>query len=271
MKRLILVLALALIAAPAMAADSTIYNGSDLWTTKADGRTFADFSANPIPAGFFCAKSAPFTGRINFRGVPLVTATPGALGTTDTIVQRLDNAVFNKRGVAATRVQVRALSLESMAPIKTACGEFNAVVSLQGNQPVTNMRIVRENEKGGRFVAPLALNVKISFVPVSGAVTKERLEFRQAVRFKAGVNTWRSAPAHNERREKGVVLVDTDGDKVADTYVPGTSNFAAGRPVQTKIYQQERVMLREDELQAWHEAPYHEHITSSTTTGDGVN
>jgi len=111
--------AFALAAAPALALDSTIYNGIDLWTTRGDGATFADFATNPIPAGFFCAKSAAFSGRIPMQGVPLATGVPGVLGKTDTIVQRLDDAVFNKKGVAFTRLQVRAMTFMSIAPVKT--------------------------------------------------------------------------------------------------------------------------------------------------------
>jgi hypothetical protein len=72
------------------------------------------------------------------------------------------------------------------------------------------------------------------------------------------------------REQKSVVAVDTDGDRVADTYVPGTSNFAAGRPVTTKLlstYQQPRTI---QEYEAYHENPTHEHTTSLTVdTSDG--
>src|ERR1700710_1005001 len=155
-----------LLAVPVFAADHAITNGIDLWKTPGDGTTFADFSKQSIPAGFFCNKSAAFTGKIVFRGVPIATAQPGALGTTDTIVQRLDNAAFNKRGVATTRIQVRAMQFESVAPVQTACGPFNAYVRLDGEQPVTTMRIVRDSEKGGRFFAPISVDIKMSFPPV---------------------------------------------------------------------------------------------------------
>lgn len=214
-------------AAPMFAADRVIQNGIDVWATSDDGSTFIDFAKTPIPAGFFCAGSAPFTGRVEFRGEPLVTGTPGALGRTDTIIQRLDDAAFNKRGVAVTRIQVRALSLKSLSPISTSCGKFNASVRLDGVQPVTRMVIQRDDANGGRFSAPLALNTKVSFQPV-GQESAELLEVPVEVRFPATPNApWRSkaiAPA-----PAGFVLVDTDGDRVAETYLPGTSNFIAGQ------------------------------------------
>lgn len=224
-----------LMAVPALAADRVIYNGIDLWRTFGDGFTFADFSKSPIPAGFFCYKAEPFAGRINFKGVPVATQVPGALGQTDTIVQRLDDAVFNKKGVAVTRIQVRSLNFESIAPVKTACGDFNVKVSLDGEQPITRMRIIRENEKGGRFVAPISVDVKISFTPV-GRPSVEPLEFHKSLRFPAARNQrWASKPDSDGIQAKGFVLVDTDGDRNPDTYLPGTSNFGVGQSMSHKI------------------------------------
>src|SRR5215203_1544308 len=147
-----LVITAVLVALPLSAAQNIIYRGVDLWNTTDDGSTHVDFAKKPIPAGFFCSTSLPFTGRIEFRGVPIATGVARELGTTDTIVERLDDAVFNKRGVATTRIRFRALQMESIAPIKTTCGSFNVRVQLaEVEQPVTRMRIVRENKDGGRF------------------------------------------------------------------------------------------------------------------------
>src|ERR1700712_120854 len=115
-------------ATSAFAADRAIQNGIDVWSTRGDGSTFVDFALTPIPAGFFCAGSAPFTAKVAFQGVPLVTDNLKALGNTDTIVQRLDDAVFNKRGVAVTRTQVRAISLRRVSPLETGCREFDGTV-----------------------------------------------------------------------------------------------------------------------------------------------
>jgi hypothetical protein len=221
-----IVLLVSCLAAPAFAADRAIQNGIDVWETRGDGSTFVDFAQTPIPAGFFCPGSAPFTAKVAFQGVPVVTGTPKALGNTDTIVQRLDDAVFNKRGTAITRTQVRALSLKSVAPFETGCGKFEATVRLDGSQPITQMVIRQENENGGSFTGPLWLNVKVSFTPV-GRVSRESLEVPLEVRFPAkAVYPWRSkrvAPV-----PAGFVQVDTDNDGIADTYLPGTSNFFAG-------------------------------------------
>jgi hypothetical protein len=236
MRRLLgIVLLVSSFGTSAFAADRVIQNGIDVWMTKGDGSTFVDFAKNPIPAGFFCPSSAPFTGKVAFQGVPIVTGTPGALGRADTIVQRLDDAAFDKRGVATTRVQVRALSLKSIEPINTACGKFDLSVRLDGTQPTTRMRILRDDENGGRFSAPLSLNTKVSFTPV-GRAGGETLEMAVPVRFAATPNVpWHSKAA--APTPAGFVLVDTDGDRSPDTYLPGTSNFVAGQASRPALHQ----------------------------------
>lgn len=184
---------------------------------------------DPIPAGFFCFKSAPFNKLVIFQGVPVATAEPGALGRTDTIIQRLDDAVFDKNGVANTRIQVRVLHFVSVEPIKTACGAYNVEVHLNGEQPIANMRIVRENDHGGRFFAAIAVNGKVVFKPVGGG-SGELLEIVRNVRFPANQGiTWSDRVAKQGVRWNGFVQVDTDNDRVPDTFLPGTSTgFAAG-------------------------------------------
>ncbi len=219
-----LILALAV---PVLAADRVIANGVDLWRTPGDGTSFADFSKQPIPAGFFCPGSPAFTGRIVMKGIPI--ASSQALGNADTVIQRLDNATFNKKGVATTRIQMRAMQFEGVTPGKTACGDFKAFVRLDGEQPVTTMRIVRDNEKGGRFFAPISVNIKLVFEPV-GRTTTEVWEIRKALRFPpARLQEWAgNRGISGTPSVSGFVKVDTDSDGAPDTFLPGTSNFAAG-------------------------------------------
>lgn len=228
--RLGLFAVLLLIALPTFAADQVIQSGIDPWHTPANGKTYVDFAQEPVPAGFFCPNSAPFTRRVIFRGVPIATGEPGALGKTDTIVHRLDDAVFDKNGVATTRIQMRALHFMSVEPIRTACGAYNVEVRLNGEQPITTMRIVRENENGGRFYAPIAINGKIVFTPVRGS-SSEILEIASTVRFPVNQGrSWANHDVSNQKvRRTGFVQVDTDNDRVPDTFLPGTSaNFVAG-------------------------------------------
>ena len=214
-----------------LAADPVIQRGIDVFTTTADGTTYYDFAKNPIPAGFFCKSSTVFTGRVTLKGLPLETGSPGQFHNADTVVERLDDAVFDAHGTAVTRVQFRALSLVSVAPIKTACGAFHVYVSLAGKQRVTTMRIYRTEENGGSFVAPLAINARIAFIPVKPSRDKSarKLEILGSINFPAIPLPW-SLSAGASTKRVGTVLVDTDGNLKPDTVLSGSSNFWPGWP-----------------------------------------
>lgn len=212
---------------PLAAAEDVIYGGIDLWRTSGDGSTSIDFAASPLPAGFFCAGSKAFTDRVVLRGVPVVTAKAGALGNTDTIFERLDDARFDERGLASTRLKVRALNLEGVAPVKTTCGSFRVRATLAGEQPITRMKLIRENENSGRFLAPLALDIKVVFEPLAKA--GRPLEVSRTIRFPANPQLRWSSDVTGHKQFVHAVKVDTDGDKVADTYLRGTTNFVVSQ------------------------------------------
>ena len=213
-----------------LAADPVIRHGIDIFTTTADGSTYYDFAQNAIPAGFFCKGSKAFTSRVALKGLPLATGTPGQLWDTDTVVERLDDAAFDAKGVAVTRIQMRALSMVSITPIKTACGSFHVYVSLGGKQQrVTTMNIYRTQEGGGNFSAPLTVNARISFIPVKPERNKagQKLELDGSVAFPASPLPW-SVASDARAKRIGSVVVDTNGDLVPDTPLPSPSNFSAG-------------------------------------------
>jgi len=228
--RVILLAVLAIVAlagvAP-LAADPVVHRGIDAFTTVANGETFYDFARDPIPAGFFCKSSKPFKGRVALKGLPLATGAPGQLGGRDTVIERLDDAVFDATGTATTRIQFKALSLVSMEPIRTGCGAFHVYVSLADTQRVTNMQIFRTQEAGGTFFAPLAVNARMSFIPVRATKGARKLELTGSFTFPATSKPW-SFAAGAEAKRIGSVMVDTNGDLVPDTRVAGTSNFAPG-------------------------------------------
>lgn len=211
-----------------LAAESMIERGIDIFTTPADGKTFYDFAKNPIPAGFFCKGSKPFRGRIAFRGLPLATAVPGQLESADTVVERLDDAVFDDRGRARTRLRFAALSLVSIAPVKTSCGDFHAYVSLGRRQRVTTMNILRTQEGGGKFSAPLAVDILLTFIPVNPVPDKSarKLELTSRFTFPAIVLPWSFT---GNVTSSDTVVVDTNGDLVPDRQFPDPTNFSPGR------------------------------------------
>jgi hypothetical protein len=206
-------------------AAEPIHKGVDLWMTVA-GFARTSFADEPIPAGFFCSDSRPFAGTIAFKGVPLA-ATPGkGLGGIDTVVRRLDDAVFDDKGEAKTRIQLMALSLASTDPIETGCGKYDVAVSLApGEQPVTTMNIFRTEARGGTYSAPLALNVKVVFIPVAGDKTARRELTRRIDLGPANHSVW--AYVTTPRYGEGA-LIDTRGTGRPETALPKPSNFQAG-------------------------------------------
>lgn len=228
-KRIVFAALLFLLGLSPLAASTVIQRGIDVFTTSADGSTYYDFAQHPIPAGFFCEGSQAFTGRLAFKGLPLATGAAGQLRGGDTIVERLDDAGFNAKRTAVTRIQVRALSLVSIAPIKTECGDFHVYVSLGGPQRVTMMSIYRTQERGGTFVAPLAIDARMTFIPVKPRKNNgsRKLELTGSINFPPKEMPW-SLTTNAMTKRIGSVVVDTDGDLTPDTLFLGTSNFSPG-------------------------------------------
>jgi len=217
-------LIVALISGSPLFAGEAVHNGVDLWMTVA-GFAQTNFANEPLPAGFFCEGSQPFTGTVKFKGAPLTVEPAGSLGAIDTVVRRLDDAKFNAKGEAVTRIQLMALSLVSTKPIETSCGQYNVAVSLSGKQPVTTMQIFQSDAFGGTYTAPLALNVKAVFTPVNGDQSGRREVTR---RIDLGPGTHSVWAYVNLPRYKQGVRVDTNGDGQADMVLPASSNFLAG-------------------------------------------
>ena len=163
---LVLCTLLVMAALPAVAGQKPIDRvpaGVDYWQTLSFGATAYSFAREPLPAGFLCAGSPAFTGQVLFEGVPLRTEPTGILGTTDTVIERLDDAVFNARGEATSRLRARALNLRATEPIKTACGSFKVTAALAEDQPVTSITFHRQSKVGGTFNADLRLRVRVDF------------------------------------------------------------------------------------------------------------
>jgi hypothetical protein len=205
-------------------ADEPIQKGVDMWMTVS-GMARTSFAKQPIPAGFFCDGSQPFAGTVTLKGAPIATEPARSLGDIDTVVRRLDDAVFNDKGEATTRIQLMALSLVSTVPIATRCGNYDVAVHLDGEQPTTTMRIIRTNALGGTYSAPLALNVRAVFTPSSGD-PRGRRELTTRIDLGPSDNSvwvYLKAPQY-----QGAIKIDTHGDGRPDTLLPAASNFLPG-------------------------------------------
>ncbi|MEM7051730.1 MAG: hypothetical protein AAF604_18830 [Acidobacteriota bacterium] len=218
----------ALLTTPLFAINDIIPAGPDLWETADGGATRADFLLEPIPAGFFCAGGAAFNDVIAFRGVPIATQPAVALGTTDTIVQRLDDAVFNGSNLARTRVQVIAMEFEGSDLIKTDCGSYSVRTVLEGEQPITEMEILRTDDNGGIFLAEIAVRVRLIFTPVNTREKGTRTLVRDLKFAPAPNAAWASKPGAGGIETPSAVMVDTDADRQPDTWIYGTDGFVTG-------------------------------------------
>jgi hypothetical protein len=78
---------------------------------------------------------------------------------------------------------------------------------------------------GGTYSAPLALNVKLVFTPVSGDASGRRELTRRIDLGPGNHSVW--AYVTEPRYAQGV-RIDTNGDGRPDTLLPGPSNFRAG-------------------------------------------
>jgi hypothetical protein len=147
-------LLLSLAALPAVAQPS-IPPGNDYWRTPANGKTFFEFPAGDVEGLCGLPPVAGWARRATLQGVP-------ATGSDwDTIVARIDKAVFNTSGIATTRVQIKHLAFKSSAIHSTPCGRLNWTAALFGVQPVTQMTIRRTTAQGGVFNARLLVSVEM--------------------------------------------------------------------------------------------------------------
>lgn len=213
-----------LLAVPAAATRDVATNGADMWITAGGGGTFTTFAQDPIPADFFCPGSKPFTGTVQLKGQPLATEPEGALGSIDTILRRLDDAEFDEKGEAWTRLKMLALSLTGEEPFVTECGSYRFDVRLQGEQSTTRMKIVRTSKDGGTFEAPLSIRARVTFTPLDGRGEVRTLD-REVNLGPAEHEVWSFVA---DPKYVDYVKVDTDANGKADTFVPMNSNFQAG-------------------------------------------
>ncbi len=207
----------------------TIVQGLDYWSTPVNG---AEIRLE-VMMDFFCPGSAAITPEDpphRLQGSPLVTSPPRVLGTTDTIVERLTDAVF-VNGVAETAIKVRALSFESVEPLTVSCGSeterWKVKVSLDGYQQPGTIAIrcspVEGDpvENGGTFEAELEVTGKIELEKVGdpGAGGFDPLpdpDAPQTIRT-VGTAEWSSVLGPNGVTFSGQLAVDSDGDGDIDS------------------------------------------------------
>jgi len=129
--------------------------GKDFWVTPNNTQTDFTFPAGDVESLCGAPATTTWNHKVLFKGVP----TPGS--DYDTVVARLDPAVFNTSLVATTRIQVAALSFVSAGPQVTPCGTLNWTAKLAGPQAITMMTLRRTTATGGVFSADIAVSVEL--------------------------------------------------------------------------------------------------------------
>lgn len=226
-------MAVLLIALPATA--QTIPKGTDALAT-ADG-SVADFSLDPLPADFFCPGSAPFTGVIDFVGLPLSTNPPGIVGDADTIIARLAPADLSG-GTATVPVKVEAVSMRSRDLVVINCGGVATSWRVKaclcgcecggGAQATTQLDLVLDDPACGCGHASGELEFEICLTFVNVDTGAMRGPVQRPVHLKVANMPFCFDPP------PGVVVatmpfeVDTSCDGVVDCFVPGSEKFVPG-------------------------------------------
>lgn len=228
----------ALLALPAL-AQTTVRRGIDTFTTPADGQTVIDFSSNPIPAGFFCTNSAPFTGVVPLKGVPLPTSPAGITGGADTIVERLSDGVFGTTGTASFSIVLRALRLTGINAITVDCpGQgpttWQVDVCACGLQPTTKVTVQIDPACGtcGKANGNLLLTVCVTFTEVNTG--RRAGPITQNINLALNNMDWCYRPGPGQTVVSQSFGVDTNCDNQPDLTLPPMSNFFPGRGCATQ-------------------------------------
>jgi hypothetical protein len=218
--------------AAAALAQPTILKGVDVFQTSTGANpTLVDFSTNPIPAGFFCAGSAPFTGQIALQGVPLTTSPAGVTANGDVIVERLTDGVF-VGGSATIDVIVRALRLTGVNTFTAVCGDgttttWRVDTCLCGQQKVTKIVAKVDQACGcGHFDGQLSLDVCLTFTNVeTGRVLGP---VKQQIILKISNMPWCPKPGNGEPVISESFKVASKCGGTPDLLLPKSSNFHPG-------------------------------------------
>ena len=148
------------------ATSAFIPSGNDEFETTANGETYHNFQASPVPAGFFGTGSNQYQGLVPLVGVPLNPS----VSDTDTIIHRNQDVL----APGSTTISMTALNLASINPISVSytdnhTEDWNVQVNLSDFQASGGS--MSFNSDGSAFDSSLSVYPKFTFTRVSdGAV-----------------------------------------------------------------------------------------------------
>jgi hypothetical protein len=144
-----------------------IQAGNDEFETTANGETYHNFQASPVPAGFFGTGSQQYAGSVPLVGVPLQPL----VNDVDTIIHRNQDVVTP----GSTTITMTAMNLKSINPITVSYNDghtesWSVKVNLSDFQ--TSGGSMSFNSDGSSFDSSLKVWPKFTFTRVSDGATK---------------------------------------------------------------------------------------------------
>ena len=141
--------------------------GDDNFETTANGETYHNFQASPVPAGFFGTGSLQYTGLVPLVGVPLNPQ----VNDNDTTIHR-NQDVFTP---GSTTITMTALNLASINPITVSYSDnhtesWNVQVNLSSLK--TSGGSMSFSSDGSTFDSSLSVYPKFTFTRVSDNTIK---------------------------------------------------------------------------------------------------
>lgn len=221
-----------LVASSARATDAN--KGHDLFETPPGGGIL-NFADAPIPADFFGPGSGPINnGTVDLVGKPLGTFMGFNVGSTDTIVKRLDSAMIpDGTGESDTiSTEIVALSLKSINPITVTFNggqnpeDWDLLVTLSAAaQTPGSMTITHSGTSGGTFDATLHVIPLLTFTKVDPPNQGQMESFDADGVYEADMSTtksteWEHIPTHGQ-----LVVFGLTGDEGNMGPLVGTTDF----------------------------------------------
>ena len=156
-----------------VSAQTEIKGGSDFWMViSGSGRTFVDFTDNPIPENFFDAASEAFAENIPFFGATF--AQPELSPFVFFITQRTGAITLDGVGdVQTIPVEPVAINLRSIEPITVVIDGEETLWTVEMRvsdvpQPPGVMTVRQDSETGGTFDMTLRITPWFRFTILSG-------------------------------------------------------------------------------------------------------
>jgi len=167
----------------------TIGSGNVAWSTPID---VGIDEFHTLPGTFATLPPEAGGAILNLRSRPI--SCNGC--DTDTIVRRLDPLPgLNVGGAGTTRIQITALSLESVSPVGIGGSFFDVFVTLDPavTQRIGAMTISQTTSDGGTFNANLPVDARLFFTQVGNPSNMFNLPFPH-IEFTSETGTWSFTP-----------------------------------------------------------------------------